>query len=434
MTVAGVELWGTRIGAIRWDAAEELGFFEYTPEFRASGIEVAPIHMPLSSAIYSFPALPRESFHGLPGMLADVLPDRFGNALIDAWLASQGRSPQSFHPVERLCYTGSRGMGALEFRPVYDRNATKSEALDVAALVELADGILHQREGLQAQLAGSEHAQGVRHILRVGTSAGGARAKAVIAWNPQTKEVRSGEADVAAGFEPWVLKFDGVRGNRDRELDQPQGYGLIELAYHHMAVAAGIDMSACRVFSEGGRHHFMTRRFDRTPSGKRLHMQSLCALGHFDFNQAGAHSYEQAMLLMRHLGLPMAQVEQQFRRMVFNVLARNQDDHTKNIAFLMNREGEWRLSPAYDVTYSYNPDGAWTNRHQMSLNGKTAAFVAEDFEECARSVSMKRGRASAILAEVHEAVLKWPHYATEAGIPEQQWRAIQESLRLQICP
>lgn len=432
MTVAGVELWGTRIGAIRWDATQELGFFEYTAEFRASGIEVAPIHMPLASTIYSFPALPRASFHGLPGMLADVLPDRFGNALIDAWLASQGRTPQSFHPVERLCYTGSRGMGALEFRPVYDRSASQSEALDVAALVALADGILQQREGFQAELAGKDHQLGIRHILRVGTSAGGARAKAVLAWNPKTKEVRSGEADIAAGFEPWVLKFDGVRGNRDRELEQAQGYGLIEFAYHKMAVAAGIEMSACRVFSEGGRHHFMTRRFDRTPSGKRLHMQSLCALGHYDFNQAGAHSYEQAMLLMRQLQLPMAQIEQQFRRMVFNVLARNQDDHTKNIAFLMDRHGEWRLSPAYDVTYSYNPEGAWTSRHQMSVNGKTSGFTLEDFEEGARTLSMKRGRASEIAREVHEVVKEWPTYAIEAGVAEAQWRAIQDTLRLEI--
>jgi len=424
MTVAGVEMWGTRIGAVRWDAEQELGFFEYTPAFRESGIEVAPVHMPLSPAIYSFPALARESFHGLPGMLADVLPDRFGNALIDAWLAAQGRSAQSFNPVERLCYTGSRGMGALEFRPVHDAGGPPQQALDVAALVSLADRILHERDAFSASLADGAQAQGVQHILRVGTSAGGARAKAVIAWNPQSNEVRSGEADIAAGFEPWVLKFDGVRSNRDHELAQPMGYGLIEYAYHKMAVAAGIDMSPCRIFAEGGRHHFMTRRFDRTASGGRLHMQSLCALGHLDFQQAGAHSYEQAMLLMRRLSLPMAAIEQQFRRMVFNILARNQDDHSKNIALLMNRQGQWSLSPAFDVTYSYNPEGAWTSRHQMSAHGKTMDFTLADLEAVAQTVAMKRGRAAAIHAEVQAAVAQWPCLAAAAGVTEETAQSI----------
>lgn len=432
MTVAGVELWGTRIGAVRWDPERELGFFEYTSDFRRSGIEVAPVHMPLSPAIYAFPGLARESFHGLPGMLADVLPDRFGNALIDAWLASQGRAPESFDPVERLCYTGSRGMGALEFKPVHDPGGPSRERLDVAKLVALADRVLHEREGFRASLADDADAQGVRHILRVGTSAGGARAKAVLAWNPATEEVRSGEADVAAGFEPWVLKFDGVRGNRDRELDQPQGYGLIEYAYHLMATAAGIDMSRCRIFAEGGRRHFMTRRFDRTADGGRLHMQSLCALGHLDFNQAGAHAYEQAMLLMRRLGLPMAAVEQQFRRMVFNLLARNQDDHTKNIAFLMDRRGDWSLSPAFDVTWSYNPDGAWTSRHQMSVNGKRDGFTLADLDECARTVSMKRGRAAAIHDEVQAAVARWPEFAAAAGVDGERTAAIGATHRLDL--
>ena len=422
-TVAEVRLWGRSIGAVSVEDARSAAAFQFTDEFTRSGIQVSPLRMPLSDRVYSFPGLARETFHGLPGLLADSLPDRFGNALIDTWLASQGRSAESFNAVERLCYIGSRGMGALEFAPAQGPKSRTSEPLDIAALVQLASDVLSQRSGLRHSMASADTAETLRDILRVGTSAGGARAKAVIAWNRQTNEVRSGQVAAGDGFDYWILKFDGVSGNRDKELEDPTGYGSIEYAYALMARAAGIDISECRLLEENGRRHFMSRRFDRLAGGEKLHMQSLGALAHFDFNLAGAYSYEQALQVMRTLDLPMASIEQQFRRMAFNIVARNQDDHVKNIAFLMDKQGRWSLSPAFDVTYSYNPEGLWTATHQMSMNGKRDDFTLEDFRTCAKFASMKRGRAEAILDDVIAAVKRWPEFAEQAKVLPQ-WREV----------
>jgi len=428
--IAKVQLWGRTIGAVALDEGREIASFQYDPAFARSGIQLSPLTMPLSDQVYEFPALPRVTFHGLPGLLADSLPDKFGNALIDAWLATQGRTPESFHAVERLCYTGTRGMGALEFAPVLGPRPRTANKVDIDALVRLAGDVLTHRGDLQGHFHEAGKAQALRDILRVGTSAGGARAKAVIAWNRTTNEVRSGQIAAGAGFEYWLLKFDGVAGNKDKELEDPKGYGAIEFAYHLMAKAAGITMSECRLLEENGRRHFMTRRFDRLPEGAKLHMQSLGALAHFDFNQAGAYAYEQAFLTMRQLKLPMAAVEEQFRRMVFNITARNQDDHVKNIAFLMNQQGEWSLAPAFDVTYSYNPAGSWTAAHQMTLNGKRDGFATEDFEAGAKSALMKRGRAARIIAEVQAAVRRWPEFAAEARLSDDWCGKIKASHRL----
>lgn len=431
-TLAEVRLWGRTIGAVSLADGEEVADFQYDPAFVNSDIQLSPLVMPLSNRVYRFPELARQTFHGLPGLLADSLPDKFGNALINAWLAAQGRTPESFNAVERLCYTGSRGMGALEFVPMNGPRLQQSGAVDIEALVSLASEVLANRNDLSASFAGAYKAAALKDILRVGTSAGGARAKAVIAWNPNSNEVRSGQVAAGEGFAYWLLKFDGVTGNRDRELDDPQGYCAIEYAYYLMAVAAGIDMSDCRLLEEGGRRHFMTRRFDRTEDGGKLHMQSLCALAHYDFNQAGAYSYEQALLVIRRLGLPMQALEEQFRRMVFNILARNQDDHVKNIAFLMDRRGAWKLSPAFDVTYSYNPQGAWTAMHQMSMNGKRDGFTLADFNSCGKSAGLKRGRAEAIVAEVRASVLRWPEFAAQAGVAPQWTEQVAAHLRLEI--
>ena len=428
--IAKVQLWGRTIGAVSLEEGRDVAAFEYDPQFARSGIQLSPLVMPLSGQVHQFPELPRTTFHGLPGLLADSLPDKFGNALIDAWLATQGRLPESFSAVERLCYTGTRGMGALEFSPVLGPKPRKASKLQVDGLVRLAGEVLTHRGRLQGHLHAAGKAKALRDILTVGTSAGGARAKAVIAWNPQTHEVRSGQIAADDGFEYWLLKFDGVVGNRDKERDDPKGYGAVEFAYHLMARAAGITMSECRLLEESGRRHFMTRRFDRLAGGQKLHLQSLCALAHFDFNQPGAYGYEQALLAIRRLELPMAAVEEQFRRMVFNVVARNQDDHVKNIAFLMNPSGEWSLAPAFDVTYSYNPAGAWTGNHQMTLNGKRDGFTREDFALCARSALMKRGRAATILEEVQAAVVRWPEFAAAAGVPDEWRDKIQKTHRL----
>lgn len=429
-TVAEVQLWGRTIGAASLSAGEDVVAFEYDPAFVGSGIEIAPLTMPLARRVYTFPQLPRGTFHGLPGLLADSLPDRFGNALIDAWLATQGLSADAFSAVDRLCYTGRRGMGALEFLPLLGPRARKSNPLQVSKLVQLASQVLAQRQGLKVSFAAPEEARALREILQVGTSAGGARAKAIIAWNPSTNEVRSGQINAGEGFEYWLLKFDGVSGNRDKELEDPKGYGRIEYAYFRMAGKAGIHMSPCRLLEENGRSHFMTRRFDRKANGAKLHMQSLCAMAHYDFNMAGAYAYEQALNVIRRLGLPMSAVEEQFRRMAFNIIARNQDDHVKNIAFLMDKTGQWSLAPAFDVTYSYNPSGDWTASHQMTLNGKRDHFHMDDFNACARAAGMKRGRAKTIVNQVLAAVARWRDFADAAGVSSVWREAIQGTLRL----
>jgi serine/threonine-protein kinase HipA len=429
MTLAEVRLWGRSIGAVSLEDGNEVAAFEYTSEFASSGIEVSPITMPLGNTIYMFPELPQNTFHGLPGLLADSLPDKFGNALIDSWLARQGRTPASFNAVERLCYTGTRGMGALEFFPSKGPGPQKSQKIEIDALVQLASEILNHREQLNANL---EDSDSFRDILRVGTSAGGARAKAVIAWNPQTNEVRSGQGKAPEGFEYWLVKFDGVSGNKDKELNDPQGYGAIEYAYHLMALDAGIVMSECRLLEQNDRRHFMTKRFDRKENGERLHMLSLSGLAHFDFNSAGAYGYEQALSIMRQLKLSTAAVEQMFRRMVFNILARSQDDHVKNIAFLMDKDGTWTLAPAYDVTYSYNPDGLWTSSHQMTMNGKRDGFSMADFRACAESASLKRGRAESIVDEVRTAVARWTEYTERANVAGNWKEQIRENLRLEL--
>ena len=430
-TTAMVNLWGRTIGAVSLDDDAASATFEYDAAFTRSGLEVAPLMMPLSRSLYSFPSLQSETFHGLPGLLADSLPDRFGNALIDAWLARSGRMPESFNAVERLCYTGSRGMGALEYAPATRLDAPGSFHIEVDKLVALASEVLTHRKNLQGWLHEEGKKTALQNILRVGTSAGGARAKAVIAWNPQTNEVRSGQVKTGRGFEYWLMKFDGVSGNKDKELEDPKGYGAIEYAYYRMAVDAGITMSSCRLFEENGRRHFMTKRFDRLEGGGKLHMQSLCGLAHYDFNQAGAYGYEQALQVIRRLGLPMSAIEEQFRRMVFNIVARNQDDHVKNIAFLMDKSGNWSLSPAFDMTYSYQPGGKWTSSHQMTMNGKRSGFTLEDFKMCAKSASMKRGRAETIIEEVRNIVAKWRDYADESRVKPEQRDKIESTLRLE---
>lgn len=430
--IARVQLWGRTIGAVAMEEVRDYAAFQYDSAFAASGIELSPLVMPLSERVYEFPALPLNTFLGLPGLLADSLPDKFGNALIDAWLATQGRTAGSFGAIERLCYTGTRGMGALEFAPVIGPKPRKATKIAVDALVRLAGEVLTHRSDLQGHFHEAGKEKALRDILRVGTSAGGARAKAVIAWNRETNEVCSGQIAAGDGFDYWLLKFDGVAGNKDKELEDPKGYGAIEYAYHLMAKAAGIAMTECRLLEENGRRHFMTRRFDRLAGGEKLHMQSLCALAHFDFNQAGAYGYEQALLTIRQLKLPMAAVEEQFRRMVFNIVARNQDDHVKNIAFLMDKQGEWSLAPAFDVTYSYNPSGSWTASHQMTLNGKRDEFTREDFEACAQAALMKLGRAATIIEEVQAAVRRWPEFAA-AGRLSDAWRdKIKKTHRLEI--
>ena len=430
MTTASVVLWGRDIAAVTWDETRDISVFQYQPEFVNSGIQVAPLTMRLAEGTFEFPSLAKATFKGLPGLLADSLPDKFGNAVIDAWLATQGRNPDSLNPVERLCYIGTRGMGALEFKPTTAGAPTSRQNLQVGQLVKLANRVLNSRESLQGEFTGDDDAEAIQDILRVGTSAGGAHAKAILAWNEETGEFRSGQVDLPEGFTQWLMKFDGISNNKDKELNDPRGYGRIEYAYYLMALEAGIEMNRCRLHDEGGRSHFMTQRFDRTEENAKLHMQSLGAIQHFDFNQAGAYSYEQAIRAMLKLNLSPKQVEQQFRRATFNVIARNQDDHVKNIAFLMNREGEWSLSPAYDVAYSYNPNGEWTSQHQMSINGKRDHFELSDLIALANAGGIKKRKAEEITSEVSEAVGTWQKQADAAGVSQKDANKIQNVFRM----
>jgi serine/threonine-protein kinase HipA len=426
-TTAKVVLWGRALGAVAWHTQRQIAEFEYDPAFIRSGLPVSPLMLPLRAGAFSFPALNRETFHGLPGLLADSLPDRWGNALIKLWLQQQGRPNDDLNPVEQLLYQSTRSMGALEFKPALQGTpAGSTESLSVEDLASVASQVLKAKGELKSSLKG-KNAHVLTDIIRIGTSAGGNRAKAVIAWNRKTDEIRSGQLATPKGFEPWILKFSGVG---DTANGQPSDFGRIEYAYHLMALAAGIDMSECRLWEEGGHAHFMTRRFDRTPKGDKLHMLSLGALAHLAHNDAGLHSYEDLFDVALRLDLGYAAADQLFRRMAFNILARNQDDHTRNFAFLMDPTGRWRLAPAYDLAYAYNPQGLWTSQHQLSVSGKRDAFVAEDLLVLAKRYGVKK--AEGHLKEVAKAVHGWAKFAGQAGIDKKTTERIKAVLRLDL--
>lgn len=427
--IAKIKLWGTTIGAVSLEDGQKIVRFEYDSDFLSSGIEVSPLMMPLQPGVYSFPNLPYESFHGLPGLLSDSLPDKFGNELINVWLAKQGRLPNSLNAVERLCYTGNRGMGALEYVPSISEKESDDEKIQVSELVELASIVLSNRKNLNEVFDECDKknlSKSLHKIIRLGTSAGGARAKAVIALNPKTNEVRSGQIDAGSGFEYWLIKFSGVNGNKDKEDDDLADFGMIEFAYYLMAKNAGINMMPCRLLNDGKNQHFMTKRFDRTEEGGKIHSQTLAALCHFDFNSAGTTSYEQAFTVMNALNIGHQEKKEFFRRMIFNVLALNCDDHVKNISFLMDRSGKWSLSPDYDVTFAYNPSGAWTSSHQMTINGKRNGFTKEDFSTCEKIAGLKKAESERIFKEVQDSMKNWLDFANQAGVSEERANAIQE--------
>jgi serine/threonine-protein kinase HipA len=429
VTTATVKLWGTAIGYVSMDRGERFARFEYDPGFASSGIELAPLMMPSTSGrIYQFQDLQPRTFHGLPGLLADSLPDRYGNRLIDVWLARTGRTRDEFHAVDRLCYTGSRGMGALEFEPASTVAELVDRPLEVEQLVELASLAFASKNTLHTELTGDLGEQAMLDILSVGTSAGGARAKAVIAFDPQTKEVRSGQTQLPAGFEHWLIKFDGVEFSGDWGIADPAGYGLLEYSYSQVAKQCGIAMTDCRLLRENGRSHFMTRRFDREANGSRKFIQTFAAIAHFDYFESGAHSYEQLFMTMKQLGVPQASMDQQFRRIVFNLVGCNQDDHVKNFAFVMDRKGQWDLSPAYDLCHAEGSE--FTSKHQLSLNGKTSNFTMENLKHLADYAGLPRGREKLILEQVVEAFQGWSKQAEEVGVPRSIIDHVTRTLRL----
>lgn len=421
-----VRAWGQQVGAVALDPRLGYYAFAYAPEWRRSAVELAPLTLPLSAPqdVFIFPNLPEATFSRLPGLLADALPDAFGNALIDAWMAKQGIAKNEITTLDRLAYMGKRGVGALEFRPERGSHRESSAALDMKSLVEearrLVEGNLSVDREAQAALA---------NILRVGTSAGGARAKAVIAWNPQTNLIRSGQFDVAPGFEHWLLKFDGV--GRDLELGTGADYGRIEYAYYRMAKSAGIEMSASRLLEESGRAHFMTRRFDReVVDGRTIkhHLQTLCAMDHLDFRQRGTHSYAQLFQVIERLNLGDAALDQAFRRMCFNVMARDCDDHTKNFSFLLKQGQPWGFAPAYDVTHAYNPKGEWTYQHLMSINGKFDDITRNDLLEEGDRFMVRRPKD--LLTDVRAALENWPSFVKEAALRDVTADRVSGDFRL----
>ena len=422
---AFINLWGERVGAIAWNAEKSIADFEFEPEFLTNGRDISPLKMPLDTAkgmIFSFNELRgNQTFKGLPGLLADVLPDRYGNTLINTWMARVGRPADSMNPVEMLCFIGQRGMGALEFEPVEPKGKNTSTKLEVDSLVEMSEAILSGRKDFHAILSKDEE-KGLMDILKIGTSAGGARAKAVIAYNTETGEVRSGQAEAPNGFTQWLIKFDGVH---DAQFGTSKGYGRVEMAYHLMAVDCGIEMTECRLLEENGRAHFMTRRFDRIPDQGKVHVQTFCALQHFDFNNIGSYSYEQLFQTMRSLRIDYPQAKQMYRRMVFNVLARNCDDHTKNFAFTMNKQGLWAISPAYDVCHAYRHDSLWVSQQSLSVNGKRLGIERKDLLAVASQMNIKKP--DEIIRHIESILEIWPDYAKQCDVETLLQKAIAKT-------
>lgn len=423
---AYVHIWNKLAGAIAWNSEKRTGSFEYHPEFLETNWNLSPFKMPLENAkgtIFSFlETRDNATFKGLPGLLADVLPDKYGNALINAWLSRNGRSPDSLSPIEQLCFIGTRGMGALEFEPVQPFPNSKANKIEIDTLVELAQSIQSGKSDFKTEYDKHEE-KALMDMLKIGTSAGGTRAKAVIAFDPLSKEIRSGQAKAPQGFSHWLIKFDGVS---DQQIGVSNGYGKVEMAYHLMASDAGIDMMPCRLLEENGRSHFMTRRFDRTNDNEKVHVQSFCAMMHYDFNDILSYSYEQLFETMRRLRLPYTDAEQLYRRMVFNVLSRNCDDHTKNFSFMMRKNGEWRLSPAYDICHAYRPDSQWVSQHSLSINGKRTGIDRTDLLAVANNMNIKK--AVNIIDQMNQTISDWSKYANRVDLDERLKKAIGSTL------
>ncbi|CAM3450444.1 type II toxin-antitoxin system HipA family toxin [Aquirufa ecclesiirivi] len=427
VTTAIIKIWNETVGAVVWNAEEGIADFEYTPKFLEKNWDLSPIKMPIASSkgrIFSFPELRgSKTFKGLPGLLADVLPDDYGNQLINSWLAQHGRAENSMNPVELLCFIGARGMGALEFEPSQYAHMKGANDIEIDSLLKTIKKLVHKKEGFETNLNQDEE-KAMMDILKIGTSAGGARPKAIIAYHPKTGQVKSGQSMAPAGFEHWLIKLDTVS---DVQFGESTGYGRIEMAYYYLAKACGVDMMESRLLEEHGRAHFMTKRFDRGEGNEKHHIQTFCAMQHVDFNQITSFSYEQLFQTMRQLRLPYPAAEQLFRRMVLNVLAKNCDDHTKNFAFRLQKGSQWELSPAYDVCFAYRPDSQWVSQHALRVNGKRDEIKKHDLEIVAKSMNIKQ--AKGIIDQIHQSVKKWNEFAEMAQVNPIQRDKINGILR-----
>ena len=425
--IVDVKLWGQMVGSLMWDASSEMAVFEYDSRYRRNGLDIAPLTMPLSKGTrpFSFPANRNECFKGLPGLIADSLPDKYGDQIITEWFKRQGLSINDITPLERLSYMGKRGMGALEFEPSKAAAAlNESSEIYIDELTRLAEDIFTKRDAFQSRMIQEDKI--ILDILRVGTSAGGAKPKAIIAYNDETNEVRSGQVKAPEGFGYWILKFDGTTYSEHGSImeKQAKGIGNVEYAYYKMAKACGIEMMESRLLEEGDSHHFMTRRYDRTDNGEKIHVQTAAALAHLDRDQR--HSYEEVFGIIRKMGLPMESSVEFFRRMVFNVVARNNDDHTKNFSFLMDKKGNWTLAPAYDLCYTYKPGGQWVGQHQLSLNGKRDDFTRQDLLTVGENMGIRQ--CAGIIDQVVEVVSHWHQYASENGVRDAHAKEIEKYL------
>lgn len=425
ITTAFVKIWGETVGAVAWNAATGIASFEYDSKFISTKLDLAPLKMPITNSakrIFSFPELrDLKTFKGLPGLLADVLPDDYGNQLINSWLAQNGRPENSMNPVELLCFIGTRGMGALEFEPSQLKPSKRAFDIEIDSLISISQKMLLKREDFQTNLSEDEQ-KAMLDILKIGTSAGGARPKAIITYNEKTGQVKSGQTTAPKGFEHWLIKLDTVS---DIQFGESTGYSRIEMAYYLMATACGIEMTECKLMEENGRAHFMTKRFDREGATQKHHIQTLCAMQHYDFNQIMSFSYEQVFQTMRLLRVPYPQAEQMFKRMVFNVIARNCDDHTKNFAFRLKQGGVWELAPAYDICFAYRPESEWVSQHNLSINGKRKNITKEDLLAVAKSMNIKR--ANRIIEQISETVVDWYTYAEQAKVEKHHKVAIGQS-------
>lgn len=430
LTTAFIKIWGQTVGAVAWDEDKGVASFEFEPKFKEFGIDLSPIKIPIASnqKIFSFPELRVnrnsnfDTFKGLPGLLADVLPDKYGNQLINSWLAQNGRPENSMNPIELLCFIGTRGMGALEFEPTKFRPVKNTFEVEINSLIEIAHKMLHKRENFETDLKENEE-QAMLDILKIGTSAGGARPKAIIAYNKKTGQVRSGQTNAPKGYEHWMIKLDGVS---DVQFGESKGYGRIEMAYYLMATACGINMMEAQLLEENGRAHFMTKRFDRENGSQKHHIQTFCAMQHFDFNEVTSFSYEQLFQTMRILRLPYPQAEQMYRRMVFNVIARNCDDHTKNFAFRLKQGEQWEISPAYDICHAYRPDSIWVSQHALSIGGKRKDFTRQDLLDFAKAMNIKK--AEKIVDEINSVVQDWKTYADKVNVNPELRDSIKGTL------
>ena len=425
---AYVNIWDQRVGAVFWDIETGVASFEYEPDFLNSGWDLSPLQMALSEGkgrVFSFPEhrdVP--AFQGLPGLLADALPDKYGSEMINAWLVKEGRPVDSLNPVEKLCFMGQRGMGALEFEPSTAQFIEAADELEISNMVDIANSILSDREGFITNLTEDER-EAIMDVIHLSTSAGGARAKAVIAFNQSTNEVRSGQVSAPEGFTQWLIKFDGIK---EGELLESKGYGRTEMAYHYMAKAAGVNMMECQLLEEHGRAHFMTKRFDRISGVDKLHFQTFCAMQHYDFNQTSLYSYEHLFETMRSLGLPYTDAQQLYTRMVFNIMCRNCDDHAKNFGFLMDQTGQWRLAPAYDICYAYKPGHRWLDRHSLSVNGKYEGILRDDLLEIAKRMNIKKPKD--IIQNIEQARGNWLGFADDVKVDSAKAKAIMSSYEL----